>query len=73
MTRPSDEGRLRYLSVPSWSPSIHLLTWRVSWLSAILSQTFIYDTVFYETRSAPSSLVLFSNLNLILLVLNEKY
>lgn len=28
--------------------------------------------MFYETHSAPLSLVLFSNLNLILLVLNEK-
>jgi hypothetical protein len=41
-------------------------------LLLFLSQLCICDLMFYETCFTPLSLVLFTNLNLILLVLNEE-
>lgn len=54
------------------SPPVFSPAWHISFL-LFLSQLCRYDMMFYETRLMPLSLVLFSNLNLILLVLNEKY
>lgn len=63
---------LKSVTTP-FSSTVFSLTWHISLPLLFLSQLFIYGIMLKTFASIPLPLVLFSNLNHILFVLNEKY